>query len=144
MKLSPVVPNAAAPQLRGTDNLPIKAARLQAADTTGRDEPDMLVAIGAGGPLDVMASGPLIAATKALTGDGKGLSRSMFAIVEAADTDCAGRPRLRSAAGTWAIVWANIPGVPASSSHARKPGALSPSVGGANGVRVTADAEALA
>ncbi|KZS77264.1 hypothetical protein A4G26_21135 [Mycobacterium kansasii] len=99
MKRRPVAPNAAAPQLRGTDNLPTKTARLQAADTTSRDEPDIVVAIAAGVPLDVMASGALIAATKPLTGDGKGLSRSMFAIVEAADTDCTGRPRLRSAAG---------------------------------------------
>ncbi|ARG57604.1 hypothetical protein B1T45_19405 [Mycobacterium kansasii] len=127
---------AAAPQPRGTANVPTTTARPQAADTADRDAPGVVVAIA--------ADGELIADTKALTGDGKCLSRIMSAIVEATDTGCTGRPRLRSAAGTWAIVWANMSSVPASSSHARKPGALSPGVGGANGVRVAADAEALA
>ena len=90
-------------------------------------------------PDEVMLTAELIAAAKAFTGAGNGLVRSNLVTAEVVDADCIGCPRLRNAWGTPDIAWTS-----ASCPSAAVSTGSSPIVGGANGVRVVAAAEALA
>ena len=124
-------PKAASPQLHGADSRPTGTPRPTAADTA------------TSGPLDapdeVMLIVELTAAAKAFTGAGNGLVRSNLATAEAVDADRIGCPRLRNAWGTEDIAWTTA-SCPSAAVSARS----APIIGGVNGVRVVAAADALA